>query len=286
LASLSEIDALGGRVVQAKDRLKEAIDIAQKAEDRHGEAHLLVKLAVLAAREENYAEARPLLNQAGALFANLGDDRGGDEVRRLLGSVLVGLGEYSEAEALLRESLAQNRVNLASTNEAAVLAQLSVISEHSGDLAGARQQAAQALKIFQEKRDRVNEVNALQQLANISFREEAYIDAVRYCLRALAISEQIGNNAIQSHFYYSLGLASHKLGRSIGGAHLMGIAVLLDEQMGKADASETRHRFERLAEEAGFGKEEQDQILSQAAHIFNSNVVDGLVTETLKGIAE
>jgi tetratricopeptide (TPR) repeat protein len=137
-----------------------------------------------------------------------------------------------------------------------VLAQLSVITERSGDLAGAREQAAQALKVFQTSGDRANEVNVLQQLANISFREEAYLDAVRYCLRALAISEQIGNNAIQGDCYYRLGLASHKLGRSMGGAHLMAIAVLLNEQMGKADASETRQEFERLTEKAGFGKEE------------------------------
>jgi tetratricopeptide (TPR) repeat protein len=260
--------------------------IVHNAGDKHGEAQLLVKSSVLVGRAGKYAEAQAVLNKAGVLFAELGDDRGKDEVRRLLGSILVGLGEYAEAEARLRESLAYNRAAHASHNEAAVLAQLSVVTEHSGDLAGAREQAAQALKVFQANHDRANEVSVLQQLANISFREDAYLDAIRYCLRALAISEEIGNNATQSDCYYRLGLASHKLGRSMGGAHLMAIAVLLDEQMGKADASETRKEFERLTEQAGFEKEEQGQILSQAAHIYNSNLVDGLVTETLKGIGE
>jgi tetratricopeptide (TPR) repeat protein len=98
LASLSEMDALGGHFVKAENRLKEAMDIVRNAGDKHGEAQLLVKFSVLAGRRGKYAEAQAVLNQAGALFAQLGDDRGRDEVRRLLGSVLVGVGEYAEAE--------------------------------------------------------------------------------------------------------------------------------------------------------------------------------------------
>ena len=123
-------------------------------------------------------------------------------------------------------------------------------------------------------------------LASLSFAEDAYVDPLQYYLRALAISEQIGNNAIQSELYCRLGLAFHKLGRSLGAAHFVGIATLLAEQMGKADATDTRHEFERLARQAGFGSEEQKQILSQAAQVYNNNLVDGLVRETLKGIVE
>lgn len=61
------------------------------------------------------------------------------------------------------------------TRKAAALLQLSTVSEHKGDLPEARDRAEQALKVFQQKRDRSNEVYALRQLANLSRIEEPWM---------------------------------------------------------------------------------------------------------------
>jgi tetratricopeptide (TPR) repeat protein len=279
LSALADIDTLKGDLATAEQRLLEAIALARSTGDKNDEANLNWRLGESSLRRGAYSASHDFLNKAEAMFNELSSEGGKDQVRRLRAGAFVAEGHDARAEALLTESLSYNRRILAKNVQAAVLLQLSVITMGRGNLSLARDQAIEALTLCRETQDRVTEATSLQQLADISSREQKYLDAAKYCIKALAISEMTSDHLAQSDCCYRLGVSACELGRTEGGTRLLAIAALMDEQLGRADAPRTRRKFDELSKAS-----ERDQILSEAEYINNKGMIDGLISLTFKGL--
>jgi ATP/maltotriose-dependent transcriptional regulator MalT len=82
-----------------------------------------------------YAEARSLLEEALALFREVGDPAGSVSVLYLLATVLFYQGDYARAQALLEESRVRSREARDVQNHAASLMLLGLVLLFQGDLA-------------------------------------------------------------------------------------------------------------------------------------------------------
>jgi tetratricopeptide (TPR) repeat protein len=141
----------------------------------------------------------------------LGDRWGMSGSLNLLGIVWYALGEYTEAERCLLESLALRRELGNRWGAAATLNNLSQVAFAQGGYAQARQRCAESLAIYREVGDQRGIALALHNLGEVALAQAAYAEAETYYLESLAISQEIGHAAGMAYALHSLGEVSQAL---------------------------------------------------------------------------
>ncbi|UUU28374.1 tetratricopeptide repeat protein [Streptomyces sp. DSM 40750] len=187
-----------------------ALAAVRRAEDRTGEALLLIGLGQLRYEQDNFTESMTHYQQAVGLCAELGDARGHaaalaglgstyreqgrlqdaareltraiDDFRRLddaaglglacrfAGSVHLELGEYATARVLLDESLAAYRRLGSRRGEALALRTYGLLHRALGEYEAAEELSGRSLAILQEFGDRLMSAYAAQARAKARLR--------------------------------------------------------------------------------------------------------------------
>ena len=123
-------------------------------------------------------------------------------------------GDLDEALAMLRECLALRRGLDMKTDVAATLSTLSVTQLSSGDAAGARQSAAEAVELFRQSGYRVGEAISLLHLGLVDAQLARTDDARAHLVAALAMARQIGHPETEGEVELALGELAMDGGRA------------------------------------------------------------------------
>jgi tetratricopeptide (TPR) repeat protein len=105
LESIGSAYSLAYDLDQGEDYLRRAVEIQRQADDRPGTAYSLNILGVLQLRRHHPTNARAVLEEALDICASLGGDQRVPVIRANLALALIDLGDYQEADDLLRSVL-------------------------------------------------------------------------------------------------------------------------------------------------------------------------------------
>lgn len=231
-----------------------ALAAVRRAEDRAGEALLLIGLGQLRYEQDDFAESIDYYRQAVDLCAGLGDVRGHaaavaglggayreqgrlrdsarelaramDDFRRLddatglgltcryAGSVHLELGEYDTARAILEESLAAYRRLGSRRGEALTLRTYGMLHRALGEYEAAEELADRSLAILQEFGDRLMSAYAAQARAKARLRLGRTREAAADLDGLLDVCRTYGDRYGEALVHRTLGECALEDGRS------------------------------------------------------------------------
>jgi tetratricopeptide (TPR) repeat protein len=155
---------------QAIECYREALDIAQRLEDRHQVGNNLHNIGTMEVKLGRYSEARNHLERSFEIKDELNDDEDRAAVLRKLGELALNIGEYDAAE----------------------------------------KKCARSLRIAQSQQDREGEAYAYFWLARTAFEREAYEKAESLFLKSYNIFEELGYADRQISILQNLGEVANK----------------------------------------------------------------------------
>jgi predicted ATPase/DNA-binding CsgD family transcriptional regulator len=152
--------------------LRESLALWRRSGDRAGTAQTLTLLGIKLKKLGVYADAAPLLDEAAALFEELGLDAWWALAYHHRGVVTFGLGDLAGAEATIAEAVARHRRLGAAGAPPAWIAMalndLGVVVGERGDLARAAALQVEALDLWRRTGTREGVADALAGLATIA----------------------------------------------------------------------------------------------------------------------
>ncbi|MFE0106160.1 BTAD domain-containing putative transcriptional regulator [Streptomyces sp. NPDC059009] len=191
-----------------------ALAAARRAEDRSGEALLLIGLGQLRYEQDRYAEAEAYFRQAEPLCAAIGDLHGRAAALAGLGSCLREVGRLAQAEdALARAADGFRRlddvtgVGLACRFGGSVRLEL-------GDHEGALALLDDSLRAYRSLGSRRGEALTLRTLSLVHRSLGAYEEAERHAGRALEIFAGLGDPLMAAYAERARAKARLRLGRT------------------------------------------------------------------------
>jgi predicted ATPase/DNA-binding SARP family transcriptional activator/Tfp pilus assembly protein PilF len=159
-------------------------------------AEALRVAGVLARNQEDYPEARQLLDQSREIFLKIEDSNGLARTLYHLGTVSEGQADYPTALAYFQEGLDLARSQQDWFLEACALDGLALLAVRRGDYAQARIHDEQALGLFQAHHNIRNIAMTTSNLGIIASNQGDYPAARRYLETALASGREIGDQHV------------------------------------------------------------------------------------------
>jgi diguanylate cyclase (GGDEF)-like protein len=176
----------------AESYLQEALEIAQRAQDKRRTADVLNLIGLAHNWRGDTVRARVLLEQSLSLFRELEDDRGVASMLGNLGDLAASSGDYDEAVALTRQSLAiLERVHDVQST-AWQLVNLGAFELKRGDRDAARPALRRALELLREYQDDWLAANCLDALARLAVAEQDWGRALRLAGFADSVLDAMG----------------------------------------------------------------------------------------------
>jgi predicted ATPase/class 3 adenylate cyclase len=206
-------------------------------------AQALRGLASMADDLGDYDRARALLEEALALYRQLGDD---DGVARCLNNLALAVMEGEEdlgrAEVLLKESLAVGKRLAAEGGTAPSvtipLANLARLAVRRGDFAEGRRIAEETVAAARAERNDLSMTSALLQLAWVAVFEDRFPEAARLAGEALRILRRIGDPLGVATCVVIAALVHASRGHPIEAGQLVGAANTERDRLGVPRARE------------------------------------------------
>jgi tetratricopeptide (TPR) repeat protein len=169
-----------------------ALAAARRADDRLGEADVLVQLGALQRETGDYPAAAASLDQAMAIYGDLDDQPGHAHALIDLGFLEVLTGDYPAAAATHQQALALARRASDPLTETAALNHLGLVQHLTGDYPAAAASHQQALMLFGDLGNRLGQAEALNRLGELATRTSAARHARERHTQALAIARDLG----------------------------------------------------------------------------------------------
>jgi DNA-binding SARP family transcriptional activator/tetratricopeptide (TPR) repeat protein len=142
--------AHAGRHAEALDHLSRALFLAERAGDKHRQAHVHIFLCATWSMRENHRQALSHATSALSLFQDLGDRVWEADALSSAGTCQAGLGQLSEARASCEAALTLHRQHRFREGEARTLDSLGYIAHQAGHYARALDYYAEALALHRD----------------------------------------------------------------------------------------------------------------------------------------
>jgi non-specific serine/threonine protein kinase len=186
--ALSDLEA-------ARSAYNSACDHMRSADDPRGVATALANLGIVAVSTAEWHEARTRLEEASAIFDEIGDRSKDGRMRLNLGAVLVELGDTGEARTTLESAMDLLRETDDKRGIASCAGELGNLMARDEDWAGATSWYEQALATFRELGARDAEAGAFRSLASVAMQRGDPAGARAFLKDALELYEAVGRRA-------------------------------------------------------------------------------------------
>jgi tetratricopeptide (TPR) repeat protein len=228
-----------------------ALDSAQAAGDRRGEAAMLRGLGQVCLYQDRYAEAGEMLRRARVIFRELGDARGEAISICGLGAVEQFSGRHLRALGCFRHALAMFLATGDPSGEAYARQAIGRVYLSLRDLRQASRWLGEALRLAGELGDTHREGCVSMQLGRLHDLAAESDEAMRFQRRALEVFETLGDRHCGAYALQNLGgLRAARGDRSHGSAELrrsLEIFQQLGDRSGEADTFQTLGELYRSA---------------------------------------
>ena len=199
-AALANIDMAEGKLEQAEQHLKQALEAFRATGDRRHEAMMLNNFGYLRRVQGRIDEAEPLHLESLAIRREIGDRVGQGRILGMLSILYESEGRYADAKAAAREayeiaSEANDKLFMATS-----LAQLGQAEFSDGDSAAARDAYAESKALFEEIGDtsRAAQVSILLARVDLDDSDLAAAQERVDAVLTFALSEALHEPAIEA----------------------------------------------------------------------------------------
>jgi len=227
-----------GRYDDARDALRDLLEVCRRTGDRGGEGSALATLGVVAERTGDYETALEHYHRALPLRRSVGD-RWGEAANLLyLGLVLDRLGRHAEALDRYEESLALRREMNDVRGEGATLTCAGMTYDRLGRYDEALSHHGRALDLMRRAKDRQGEAAALGNLANVLRHLGRPAEALDHHRKCLEILREVGDRNSESDVLNDVGetyLASGRVAEAVS-SHRSALALAEEVQARREQA--------------------------------------------------
>jgi tetratricopeptide (TPR) repeat protein/transcriptional regulator with XRE-family HTH domain len=241
---------------------------ARRAEDRLGEADVLLQLGALQRETGDYPAAAASLAHATAIYGAVGDLPGHAHALIDLGFLEVLTGDYPAAAASHQQALTLARGVGDRLTEAAALNHLGLVQHLTGDYPAAAASQQQALTLSRDLGNLYGQAYALNDLGVVQQETGDYLAAAASQQRALALFRDLGNLLGQAHALNDLGLVQQDTGDYLAAAtsHLQALALFRDlgNLLGQAEALNRLGELATRTSASGQARERHTEALAIA----------------------
>ncbi|WP_246203908.1 AfsR/SARP family transcriptional regulator [Streptomyces tailanensis] len=191
-----------------------ALAAARRAEDRSGEALLIVGLGQLRYEQDRIADAQEYFRTAEHIFTELGDVRGRSAALAGLGSACREVGELRDAEQALADAAEGFRRVGDDTGVGVACRYAGSVRLELGDQEGAFPLLDESLRAYRRLGSRRGEALALRTLSLVHRSLGAYEEAARVAEEALEILRSIGDEHMAAYALRARTKARMRLGHT------------------------------------------------------------------------
>lgn len=192
-AALARFWMIRGPFREGAAHLTDSVEAARKLADEPLLAHLLSHLGNLLCLQGEHSRARPLFEEALALWRRIGNRTGLARALNSLGNVADVLGEVEQALDYHTESLALRRELGDELLVGASLNNLALLARRRGDLPEAERLLQEALALYERRSDSQHCAIALCNLAEVAKDRGDLARAEELYARGRALYETIGD---------------------------------------------------------------------------------------------
>ncbi len=179
-----------GNYDQAKDHLRDNLEIRRQLDDTDGIANTTLKLGMVARHQGGFAEAEVLFGQSLKFFRQLGNRRGEIMSMSLLSYTLIFDGRFLIAQETAKQVLEMEQ-GLGQFVDSGRLFQLAMADFHLGRYAEAKAIAAESLEIARQEGFLTQQSWALMTLGNIALAEGDFEGANCYLSQGIVLAEEV-----------------------------------------------------------------------------------------------
>jgi DNA-binding SARP family transcriptional activator len=221
--AIGALRIMRGQLALAHSELQLARSLAVAADDPIGVTRADIELGYIAMRAGAYANAQALFDSAYATLRDAAPTRELGQILHLLGTLALRQGKFGEAETHLQAGVAVCRTLGYESDMAKSLNDLGCSAVFQGDFAGARPFFEQTLRIWQAHGERVGEVFAFNNLADVWLQSGDPLQAARMVLQGFAVAAHLDNATVMNMLFSTLAPIAHVTGRHDAAARLWGI---------------------------------------------------------------
>ncbi|MES2569488.1 MAG: tetratricopeptide repeat protein [Verrucomicrobiota bacterium] len=217
---------------EGREHYAELLARPEAKEHNAARAKALAGAARLAWCQDDDPIARALMNEAIAIYREVGDIREAMLFQAFLGIVECSDGDYSASRAHLEDVERYARENDDRQILATALSGLGNLANHAGDPARARQLKEESLAAYRQIGD-LWVISLLNwSLSNVAMAQRDFESARNILREAATIAEHLGNEWLIPYVLESLGRIALEEGEGVRGARLYGAAEVLRERFG------------------------------------------------------
>jgi tetratricopeptide (TPR) repeat protein len=217
-----------------------AVQAAQCAGDRRGQANALTYLGDAQRLAGDYLSAAQAQEQALSIYRDLGSRLGQANALTYLGSVRRAMADYPAATEAHEQALSIYRDLGSRLGQANALNELAETRNHRDDYPGAAQAQEQALSIYRDLGSRLGQANALNELGDMRRATGDYPAATEALQQALSIARELDDRRGQVIALNYLGDVRRLTGDYPAATEALqqalSIARELDDRRGQANA--------------------------------------------------
>jgi DNA-binding SARP family transcriptional activator/Tfp pilus assembly protein PilF len=239
------VDLRQARYQQAASHLQEALALYREIGNQNGQARALSNLGIVKFQQGRYRQAIDHQQQALALHQQTKSRA--DEARTLnnLGFVELRQGRYQRASDHLRQALTLFRQAGDPAGEALALGNLGRIELRQGHYQRASDHLRQALALYRQTFDLAGEAESLTSLGSVDLHQGRYQQATSHHRQALALFGEIGDRSGEAEARNGLGSVFLATGQADHARAEHAAALTLASQIG--DKYQQAHAHDGLA---------------------------------------
>jgi tetratricopeptide (TPR) repeat protein len=203
----AHLSAETGRLAEARQQLEAIRRLYEARGDRVGVAvstHALATMVVCA--QGRYAEARNLLEQAIAIWGEIGDSDRKARSMESLAHVAMAQGLIAEARELFRQSMALSGEDHDPLRRAARLRGRAFAEYHQHRYSQAQELLRESIAIDERSGNRAGMADSLYTLARIAIARDSHDEARELLRESMAIQEKIGDPGATAASLHTLAL--------------------------------------------------------------------------------
>ncbi len=222
--AVAKSDALGARLLQARARLEQGVELWQlgqanaaiaqleaarriftDAGDRTGAAKATGQMAIIAHAQGAPDKARQLFEEVLAIHLQTGNERDRAWALNNLANLLAEQGDIKGAKHMYEEALVVYQRTASDAGQAGTLGNIASLLQYEGDLAGSRKMHEASLALYRKTGARMNVAIELTNIGMLLMDQGDLRGAHQHLDEALAIKRDVGNKSSIAFTLSSLG---------------------------------------------------------------------------------
>lgn len=160
----------------AREDVELALELAEDLKDRRTMGHLYFQASLLAERAGHWVLARSYAEKAKAQYQEIADQTNVGKLLNNLGGLNFLLGHPEEAVKYLKDAFAMALEVGNEADAATAVSSLAQVHLRTGDLATAEEQARHALKLLDDRVDRLDEIGSAQLVLGRALLEQGRLE--------------------------------------------------------------------------------------------------------------